>query len=174
MKYVDKLVIVGLVLSAGCAPSVVSRAGRIPMAEATYVPTAGETLRGPFRSLVTRLHGWGIVVVVGPRIPGTFGSMDATTGTIYIDPDMPVNGQFEVLAHEAGHLFHSRGLPSDVAEVFAELVSVGVCRYYGHDARDSSARYLAGRKSGLASAPYLQQDVERAVKALTGRGPAPW
>jgi len=157
----------------GCAPTVVRRSLQIPHFESGYEPTAGDEMGSAYLQLHDRLTQWGIAIHEQPL--RQFGLADLRRGVILIREGLPINARFEVLAHEAAHLFQPPALEdSSTAQVFAELVAVEIAKFYGHDGYvDISARYLAMHKHAFASVKYLERDVAYAVKVLTGQRPLP-
>jgi hypothetical protein len=165
----------------GCAPTVVSRAIELDPNTLHYRPTAGAEMQPAFDSLSKTLEqgGWTVQVQPGAALSVLLGREDeqapyginlGLTRTIYINGDHSVNTQFETLAHEAGHIFHSGSVDRPTAEVFAELVGNRVQRFYGsRTAVKTSSDYLAHYKHAFASLPFLQADMDRAVRVLTGK-----
>lgn len=175
MAVMGIVAVIGVSACAWRSPEVelVRLASQIPSTAVGYDDPGTDTMRGPTAEIIARLKSWGIGVVYGVAIEGAYGSANVARRTIYILPDLSVDAQFDVLAHEAGHFFHPPVIGTDVAELFAEMVSVGVAAHYGRDVRHSSARYLASRKHVFAAARYLTVDVRAAVASITGTGPPP-
>lgn len=166
-----KFVWLGVILVAvtGCAPSLRELAVKIPSHEASYTPTTGNTMAPALDALLGQLQSWGVEVRYEQDMTG-FGLTDMANRIIVLRADMPVNAAFEVLAHEAGHLFQPPSIELLAhAEAFAEAVAVGVAEHYNHPYRHTAARYMAGIKTGLHILPDVKVDVEFAVKALTGQ-----
>lgn len=173
------IVALSLLLSA-CAPSVIDRTIALSP-ESYYTPTPGSDMQPQMDRLIAVLKQGGYTVEVIPdltlRGQPVFGLHDRFNRVISISGDLSVNSQFETLAHEAGHAFHSVALFQDsysAAEVFAELVGNRVQRFYGSKtALTTSSTYLAKFKHALAFLPFLERDMEQAVKVLTGQAPWP-
>jgi hypothetical protein len=161
----------------GCAPSVVNRAIALDPTVVDYTPSTGDDMAAAFQTLAASLAkgGYGVEVISQAEMIERFG--DWAYGMnfrnlrhIYINGSVPVNAQFETLAHEAGHIFHAPFLNREVAEVFAELVGNRVQAYYGSKtAVQTSADYLAKFKHVFGTLPYLEGDMDRAVRVLTGK-----
>jgi len=163
-------------VSTACAPSVLARATLIPAYSAGYAASEGEEMAGAVADLEARLRSWGVTIETLQPSDAAVGRALVAGGprTIYLRPNMSANARLEVLSHEGAHLFQSPALEDrSTAEMFAELTSVGVCRFYGRDTREIAAKYLAGFKSGFPAYEYLKRDIETAIKALTGQGPLP-
>jgi len=157
----------------GCAPALIRRSTAILHVDAGYEPTPGDEMGPAYLQLHDRLTRWGIEIHEQPL--RAYGLADLRRGVILIREGLPVNARFEVLAHEAAHLFQPPALEdSSTAQVFAELVAVGIAKHYGY-ARylEISARYLAMHKHAFGGAKYLERDIAYAVKALTGQVPMP-
>lgn len=162
-------------LSAGCASSVdrvVTQAMRTPWHEAAYQPSTDTTMGPAVARLEARLEALGVAVIYvdlrgldenGQRVAGRTNGI-----AILIDSALAETGRLEVLAHEAGHLFHPDTLTEAEKQAFAELVGVEVCARLGWNVEHAAASYLAAHKSGLAGALAFKVDRERAVRILMG------
>jgi uncharacterized protein YceK len=160
-----------LLLLTGCA-SVVDQITAGTHFEAAYTPSTGNSRQAAFDEVKARLESWGYTIILAPQ-EGTIGRLYWAEKLIFLNPALDVDGLFEVLTHEAGHIFQppvwsEDGTRAD-AEVFAEMVSLGVGKFYGFDLRSVSVPYLRGYKSGLAMLKYHQRDIDMAVKAITGQ-----
>jgi hypothetical protein len=164
--------IIALWFVYGCASHpVLERARNMSHFAASYEPTPGDEMKPALDALTKRLQLWGIRII--PTMPNdhVHGRASLEHRIIQLHPALSVNGRFEVLAHESGHLFQPPALNDPaVAQVFAELVGVGIQRYYGSKTcEDVAARYLAQFKWAFSSYRYLEKDIDYAVKALTGQ-----
>ena len=153
----------------GCAPSVRQIALRTPSHQAMYVPPTTATMAQPFAELKARVEGMGVTIAEIEEAGQFWGLADQRAKVIALSPDLGTDAKFEVLAHEAAHLFQPMGLSESEREVFAERVMVEVCDFYGHDARGISGQYLGRYKSGFGAQKALAVDYRRAVRVLTGR-----
>lgn len=169
-------------LLPGCA-SITSQVAHIatttPMTAASYEPLTGDSWAWAYRDLWTRLEAAGITLEEVPHLvnPHTespvWGLTYRAERRIQVEGSIDINGRFEILCHEAGHLFHNAGMSTAHAEVFAETVGANVQAFYGvPHAALKSGRYLASYKYGLPVLPYLRADIDQATRALTGR--LPW
>jgi len=167
------MLLFAVALSAACAQSMTSRVLDVPWMKADYTPSSGDSRTAELEDLKQRLFSWGVKIEF---IDSTqlMGQTIRAEKLIYLSSTLDVNAQLEVLAHEAGHLLQPISLTPDKAgeEVWAEMVSVGVLKFYGHDGRQTSANYLAAYKSGLSILPFYKKDIELTVKILTGQVPA--
>lgn len=147
-----------------------------PFAESGYAPVPGNHLSGPLKALEARLEELKVTVAVMPAEEhqdgqGNWGSAVPAERHIWLPPMLSTNTRFEVLAHEAAHIYqppivsHGRG-----AELFAELVGWRVAKHYGHDMTQSSGKYLAGYKEALIFEPVYRTDIERVFRILVGKG----
>lgn len=155
-------------LAGACAHPVLHLASTIPHHQATYTPTEGDSLQRPLTDLVTRLAGWGIAVEQADGL-SAFGDFTPSLRRIRLRSGLPVNAQFEVLAHEIGHIFAPRALDEATGQLFAEIVGYEIARFYGHDASLVSALYLAQMKHTFGAYRWLKTDIDFAVRAATGR-----
>ena len=162
----------------GCTATdrLMRRASAIPTWEAVYTPTTGDSFAGPYQALTARLIAHGIRVEEVPDLyqPATGAKVAGLTfrrsRLIQVEATYDLNARFEILCHEAGHLFHPQWLDSTTAEVFAEIVSVRVQRFYGSKtALTVSAPYVAAYKSAFPAMRPMRVDLQKAVDALTGR-----
>jgi hypothetical protein len=174
------LVPVVLVFSLiGCS-SVTSQVAReatlVPMFASRYEPMKGDQWEWAYDELWGRLEAQGVTIEEVPNLrqPETGGEVWGLTyrldHKIQIEATVDPNARFEILAHEAGHLFHNSGMSQAQAEIFAESVGAGIQHFYGvPGAAKKSGDYLAGYKYGLPVLPYIRKDIDLAVKALTGQ-----
>lgn len=156
----------------GCgSPRVLRMAEECSHFQAAYTPTPGDDMAGPLRELSQRLTTWGVSITDLPAGAPGFGYANLVERSITLNPSLSVNGRFEVLAHEAGHLFQPPGLQdAATAQLFAELVGVGVQRHYGSTTAERvAAQYLCAYKWTFASEKHLRADIDYAVRALTGQ-----
>jgi hypothetical protein len=155
----------------GCTPRVLRMAEARSHFDARYIPTDGDSMRAPFLDLAGRLERWGITIADLPEQDGAFGRASLEQRTIWIKRSLSVNAQFEVLAHEAGHLLQPPALADDaLSQLFAELVGVGVQHFYGSATADETgAAYLSQFKYTFGAARAMRHDIDYAVKALTGQ-----
>lgn len=84
---------------------------------------------------------------------------------ISLDPTLSPNAQFQVLAHEAGHVLQPAGLSTPEAEVFADAVAYLV----SGDETKTFSRYLSGSKSGLHVLKTYRREIQWAAKVLGGK-----
>lgn len=166
------VVFAGLMLAV-CSQSMRELSVEIPQYEGGYKINEGDEWAPALTDLRSRLASWG--VTVGEAAMQPFGTTDTVNRVIILRQGMPINAQFETLAHEAAHLFQPPSIEiRSHAEVFAEEVAVRVTAFYGHkDYKHASARYIALYKPGLSVLPDLEVDIAYATKALTGRAPLP-
>jgi hypothetical protein len=163
----------------GCAPSLQQRALEFSHEEARYVPPATAHMAKALAEVETRLtKDYGVTLEEAESeeempLANAWGVADMEKRIISLPADLAPDARFEVLLHEAAHIFQPMTLPRDVREVFAEVVMVKAAAYYGWDASGRSARYLSQWKSGFAALPFLKKDVEDAVKTITGQKGAP-
>jgi hypothetical protein len=169
------VLIAACVLLSACAPKTLRLAEQINHFAADYQPTPGDSMRAPLEALEKRLADWGVTVGEIPPTFGGIGLASAENRTILLKPGLSVNARFEVLAHEAGHLLQPPTLGDQaVAQLFAELVGVGVQKFYGSQTAELvAARYLAQFKYAFAAEKHLRTDIQYAVEALTGQRPLP-
>jgi hypothetical protein len=149
------------------------RAREIPFIHATYQPTAGNDLYWQAQQLEN-------VLALALRVPVVYAQptrMRTAAGlafispqqaSIIIDSSLEWNARFEVLAHEAGHLFmpFTFAPDSSESEVFAEAVSYLYSLKVGRDNLDVSARYLARHKHALHVLTDYRTDIEYAIGVL--------
>jgi hypothetical protein len=168
------ILLLPLAVSVNCAPRTLRMAERILALEANYIPTEGDEMAAALDELSGRLTAWGITIVDLPPTMQGVGRASLDARTIWLRPELSPNGRFEVLAHEAGHLLQSPGLDEPTAQLFAEMVGVGIQQFYGSKtAEDVAARYLAGHKHVFGAYRWLRRDIQYAVLALTGQVPMP-
>lgn len=174
-RRLSAMAVVLALFACGCAPSVIDLALEIPHFEARVVTFAGDDHADAARALEERLTAWGIRIIAYHPATADLGMADIELRAIFIHPSLSLNGRLQVLAHEGGHFLQPMSAWGDLAvsQVFAQLVSHGVCRYYGLTDELMFANYLAGYKHALASERYLRRDIQFAVEALTGRRPLP-
>lgn len=167
------LVAACVLMLAGCAHTVtlIELASAIPAHEATWVPTPGEEMAGPLAEMKARAESWGFrFEPLPPGMGDTWGRISVPSRVVQVRDGLPVNAQFEVIAHELGHIFGPVSLAPDASQVFAEMVAVGVAEYYGHVGYvNTSAKYVAMHKGGFHVAKYVEVDVKFAVRCITGR-----
>ena len=171
-----KLAIVLLAgLMVGCASRidrVVSIASRGLAFDAHYVPTEGGNPQ-TLKFLQNRAEWFGINVEYRPvgheDLMGATGVSfrQGTQRHVLISSDLSINGKLEVLAHEVGHSFQPPMASRMEHEVFAELVSVEVCRRLGVDTTNAAARYLRADKSALWVARVYRAEIEFVADVLT-------
>lgn len=167
--------VVALLAVSGCGPRALRLAQDLSHFEATYIPSTGDTMAGPLAELTARLERWGVTLGELPAVFSEVGLTYRADRRILLRVGLSVDARFEVLAHEAGHLLQPPALDDDaVAQLFAELVGVGVQKFYGSRTADrTAAAYLAQFKWTFAMEPYLRRDIDYAVKVLTGQVPLP-
>lgn len=179
MRYLAPIILAtGLVVSscASFSEQVLKEAVKIPVFKSTYVPATGSEFQWAYDEL------WGRLEAAGAYVEEIDGLVNPSTGAkswgltfrgdhhIDIEKSVDVNARLEILAHEAGHLFHNGAVSTSEAEVFAELVGANVLAHYGFPgAKEKSAQYLASYKYGFASLPFVESDIDLAVKALIGQ-----
>lgn len=169
-------VLVGLV--AGCAARphpVVRAAAKIPVRESRYVPPTTATMQAQLTALEQRLLGWGIVIHTVPKeeMAGRVGAAGRESPEspqeIWLEASLGVDARFDVLVHEAAHLFQPPGWTRGEREVFAELVLFEVAKHHGRNTIPWNAPYLANWKEYLHIVPWIQVDVAQATRILVGR-----
>jgi hypothetical protein len=165
----------------GCASvttTVVKQTIQVPAYKTDYQPAKGDDMAWAYEELWERLNAAGVRVeeIENLTYPGTDAPVSGLTfrrqKLIQVEKTYDLNGRFEVLCHEAGHLFHNSSLTQAQSEVFAELVGANLQVFYGSNKNRvaySSSHYLAGYKYGLAMIPFIQLDLDLALKALTGK-----
>ena len=172
MKILPLLCVLHISCASAYSP-VIDRASHLPPT-ARYVQTEGEEMREEMAALAETLRRGGYTIHTMPGLQ-MFGFHDGATKTIVLNADVPLNTQFETLAHEAGHAFHAPSLSAysyPTAEVFAELVGNRVQVFYGsRTAVQTSSDYLAAFKWAFTTVPYLRRDMDRAVRVLTNQEP---
>jgi hypothetical protein len=174
-----ELAVVALVALCGlsaCAPKTLRMASRISHFAATYEPTPGEEMADALADLQTRLTTWGITLGDLPPTSPNVGVADAHGKTILIRAGLSVNARFEVLAHEAGHLLQPPSMESGSmhGQVFAEMVGVGVQKFYGSKTAEKvAAAYLAQMKYAFPAYKWMKHDIDYAIRCLTGQEPLP-
>ena len=157
-------------LSCGCASTsdrIAVEALRTPWREAFYVPSTETTMGLALTRLEKRLGAIGVTVAYADLTSESLGGR-TRDGHIEIEQTLAINGRLEVLAHEAGHLFHPPTLSVAEQQAFAEMVGAEVCAKLGWPMWRGSARYLGLFKPGLAGALASKVDRERAVRVLLG------
>jgi hypothetical protein len=170
---VKLLLILCVAFLPACASSWQRTALETPSHQAKYVPPTTATMAKPLAELRQRVEGMGVGIAEipsGAQLWGLAGTADATgQRMIALNADLSVDGQFEVLAHEAAHILQPAGLSESEREVFAERVMIGVGDFYHYDIRGRSAPYLGRYKTGFAAQPAIEVDYRRAVRVLTGQ-----
>lgn len=168
------LVVTLAVVAVGCTPKTLRMAEQISHFAADYQPTPGDDMAGPLAELEQRLTAWGVTIGDLPPTVGGVGLASARDRSILLRPGLSPNARFEVLAHEAGHLLQSPGVTDLYAQLFAELVGVGVQRFYGSTTAEKvAARYLASMKHTFPAYQWMKRDIAYAVRCLTGQEPMP-
>lgn len=168
-------VLLFLVLAqVACAHPVLQVAVTIPHGQAAYEPAAGDSMRAQLLELMARVRGWGFRLELVENLKDdrgrdAFGLVWHAQRLIQLRAGLSDNAAFEVLTHEVAHVFAPRTLDEFAGEVFAELVMVGVCEYYGYTSTRNPAVYLAAFKQTFPAMPPLKRDIELAIKAATGR-----
>lgn len=159
---------------AACASSWQRDALKIPSHQAQYVPPTTDRMAVHLAEMRARVTSWGVEILVlepgqAQRMWGAAGQNPETGQRgIFLQADMAVDAQFEVLVHEAAHLLQPGGLSESEREVFAERVMVDVCQHYGHPARARSSTYLGRYKTGFGAQDAIAVDYRRAVRVLLG------
>lgn len=182
MKFLPLLL---AIFSASCASfqsQILRRASALDPHLTRYVPSEGAEMQAALTTLTQTITAGGYTVKIVPldTIVGilgapAFGINHYPSRTIYLDEARSVNAQFETLAHEAGHMFHSRAIDRATAQVFAELVGAQVQAFYGsRTALTTSSDYLTHYKHAFAALRFLQKDMRRAVQILTNQAPWPY
>lgn len=157
-----------LVLSTSCAPSVRDLAMARPAAMGDYSPPEGATLQMALDRLTAKVGEMGVGVQRVEESGGLVGRLASHRRVIYLSSELGVDASFEVLAHEAGHLFHPSYLTKSMSEVFAETIAWKLALRWGYDMRRSSGRYLASYKDGLDAERIFKQEIQEAVEVLLG------
>ena len=167
------LLSVALVVGVTACASVPQRIEQMAWGTYVYVPTEGNRYADSLADLTARLTAHGLTIEVVDTQGHGFG-LNFGNGRIVLSQDLSVDGQFEVLAHEAGHLFHPHSMETSVKEMFAELVGLQVQQFYGSTVAESaSMAYLAQHKHAMIFYPILKPEIDRATKILTGQLPWP-
>ena len=170
-----KILIACCLLVSACA----SRSDRVvTLAEqglgwdATYHPSMGGDIR-VLKFLEQRAAWLGVSVEYRPEghedLRGATG-LSWSNGLqkhVLVNGDLPINGRLEVLAHEIGHTYQPPLANRMEHEVFAELVSVEVCKRLGLDTARVAARYLQANKSALALARTHRKEIAFVADLLT-------
>ena len=171
--------VLALVMSVGCSAraynvvdQTLHQASRGLATDTRYVETPGGSQEA-LDVLQARAEWLGVDV---QYLPGEDAGMMGATGLSWHDAEgrharvtstLSINGRLEVLAHELAHLFQPPALSKAEAEVFAEVVSLLVCRAYGVDTSAATAKYLQAHKSHF-DIPYVyRREVNYAVHLLT-------
>ena len=169
MKAIGVLLLLSV---SACASSVVTLAQRGLAYDAVYHPTPGGDPR-TLRFLEQRADFLGVAVDYRPAghedLRGAMGLSFRIERQrhVIVNGDLSVNGRIEVLAHEIAHAFQPPLAHRAEHEVFAELVSVEVCRRFGVDTRQVAARYLRANKSALGVARVYRREIAFVVDMLT-------
>lgn len=166
MRYVLWLFVV---VHVGCAHPVLSMAEKIPFHAASYEPTSGDSAAKPLADLLARVCSWGMTVEYLEM--SAFGRYIRPAHTIQLREGLSVNAQFEVLAHELGHVFAPPAIDDMTGQVFAELVGVEIAKFYGYESKRIAAAYIAQFKHTFSAVKHMRVDLEFAVKAATGQVP---
>jgi hypothetical protein len=168
-----------LLASLGCAPygehPVVTRAKAIPVHLSGYTPAQTGNSAAALQHFEARVEWLGVTMAVLPEeaVANEVYGMAATVDgkkTIWLPAVMAADARFEVLAHEAAHLFAPPTLDQAQGEVFAEIVAYEVTKAFGYDHLEAAAQYCASWKPGLAAVPVLQADIDAVVTLLVGAG----
>jgi hypothetical protein len=166
-----------VVILAGCASridTVVSDASDQPYWNAVYVPSEGTRMAQAMADLETRLSKGFVSVERVEKLP-PFGLCLPVERRIMIRAELSIDGQFEVLAHEAGHLLQSPAIADNsLSETFAELVGVEIQAYYrSQTGQQTASKYLSVHKHAFIYLPILKPDIERAARIILGFEPWP-
>lgn len=169
--------VVGTTLAA-CASRphpVIRAANDIPFTASGYDRPEGNDYLPALTDLEKKLNALDITIETVPEqgMGSAEGWADPQQRHIWIPKGISVNTRFEVLAHEAGHIYQPRVISKMGAELFAELVFWELARHYGIDATPRVARYLAGYKESLVFEPAFRADVKRAVDIIL-KGKQAW
>jgi hypothetical protein len=169
--------VASVVILTGCASqidTVVSNASRVPYWESVYVPTDGTRMASALTDLETRLRK-GFVTV--ERVAGLppFGACLPVERRILLRAELSIDGQFEVLAHESGHLLQSPAIAdTSTSETFAELVGVEIQAYYrSPTGQQTASKYLSVHKHAFVFLPIMKPDIIRAARIILGFEPWP-
>jgi hypothetical protein len=172
MRTICVLLLLSLSACASRADAVVARASSGLGWDAHYHPTEGGDPK-TLQFLQTRAEWFGISVEYRPDghedLRGAVGLSyeDGMQKYVLVNGDLSVNGRIEVLAHELGHMFQPPLASRMEHEVFAELVSVEVCKRFGVDSSKASARYLQADKSALSVGRTHRLEIAFVVDILT-------
>jgi hypothetical protein len=169
--------IASVVILAGCASridTVVSHASESPYWQSTYVPSEGTRMAQAMADLETRLRKGFVSVERVEKLP-PFGVCFPVERRILIRAELSIDGQFEVLAHEAGHLLQSPAIADNsLSETFAELVGVEIQAYYrSQTGQQTASKYLSVHKHAFAFLPIIKPDIIRAARIILGFAPWP-
>lgn len=151
---------------------VVSRAAAGLAYDARYEPTPGGD-SATLMFLEQRARWLGVTVTFVPKghqdLGGAMGLsyMRGPEKHVVVDNTLSVNGRLEVLAHELAHLFQPPLEVRSEGQVFAELVSVEVCRRLGVDTSAAAVLYLQNFKSALRVAQVYRAEIAYVSDMLT-------
>lgn len=161
------------IVTAACAARphpVIREAQRIPFTASGYERIEGDEYTPALEDLTAKLTSLGVTIEDVPeeKMQGAEGATDPENRHIWMTSTFSPNTRFEVLAHEAGHLYQPRYISRNGAEIFAELVFWELAKHYKIDVTRRVARYLAGYKEALVLEPALRIDVKNAVSLILG------
>jgi hypothetical protein len=164
-----------LLFSLGCASridTVVSQASESPYWNSIYVPSEGTRMAQD--DLEARLRKGFVTVDRVEKLP-PFGLCLPVERRILIRAELSIDGQFEVLAHEAGHLLQSPAIADNsLSETFAELVGVEIQAYYrSQTGQQTASKYLSVHKHAFVFLPIMKPDIIRAARIILGFEPWP-
>ncbi len=171
-KQLFLLFLLPLFFLIGCASSYERMVIKTDPFSAHYKPSDGEVMKPALDELIARAATWGVTVRMDTPPPDVLGQTFRIEKLILISNQYPINGQFEILCHELGHLFHPI-MENMYNELFAEVVGWKVAEYYHWDIKRGSAEYVSRFKPALSGLKYLNHDIDRAVKIITGQIPFP-
>ncbi len=176
MKIMTLLLCLSLSACASRSDRVVARASQGLGYDGAYHPTEGGDPR-MLQFLQRRGEWFSVSIEYRPEghedLRGATGLsyQDETGRHVFVSADLSVNGRLEVLAHELGHMFQPPLATRMEGEVFAELVSVEVCKRLGVDTTIAAARYLQIDKSALRIGKTHKYEIAFVVDLLTRRYP---
>lgn len=161
-------VITAMIGLSGCASrseKVMALASKGFSYDAVYQPSVGGNPNA-LRFLEQRAAWLDVTIAYLPK--AEIASAGRTQGRhIFVDADLSVAGRLEVLAHELGHVFSPQFSTPAEGDVFAELVSVEICKRLGHDTTKVAAGYLTVYKMAFDVGKRYQPEIQMVAELLT-------
>jgi len=164
------------ILLAGCAQTLEHAIWSSPSGTAGYIPpgSAESVLERKLELLQAHIER-----VLGVSIHFAFMQDDehATSefGTSYLEQrhiiigaQLGTQARIEVMLHEAAHIIMPEWLTYSEAEMFADAVSLDVCRRFGIDTKATTAQYLAKHKHATYILQAYANEIAWAAAVLSG------